>query len=275
GFRTPDPNAGLLDAEFEAFQAGHSIIDQPFVPEQHLWQNSRIAPSQPFNTHQQHQEAPNWAFDFQNLHVHEARSTPIPATQFRTKAPLHRGTTPTWHQEFQKQSSESQRNHYQQSRLGGGPFGAGLSASNYNAYSNYPGSVGQQRQPDPLLQESLHHKAFEEAFDAASLDVRRQEQSTQTKDTPSQSPAMEASTDADDSVEYRIGSDRIYDESQERQQESQSKEQEADELAKTAGQLLDNVKHDQSTKFQESNFMILMRQLRDREVKLEGNNFVD
>jgi hypothetical protein len=48
---------------------------------------------------------------------------------------------------------------------------------------------------------------------------------------------------------------------------------ESDELAKTAGQLLDSVRHDQSQKFKESNFLALMRQLRDREVTVEGDEF--
>ena len=126
-----------------------------------------------------------------------------------------------------------------------------------------------------MLQDSLDHEAFEEAFDAASLELQQQEQSIKNKDTHSQSSATETRTDAGDSIDYRIGSDRIFDESQQRQQGIQSKDQETDELAKTAGQLLDNVKHDQSAKFQESSFLFLMRQLRDKEVQIEGNKFVD
>ena len=48
----------------------------------------------------------------------------------------------------------------------------------------------------------------------------------------------------------------------------------ADALADTANQLLENVKNDQSTKFQQSNFLSLMRQLRDREVHVEGDKIV-
>ena len=71
-----------------------------------------------------------------------------------------------------------------------------------------------------------------------------------------------------------IGSDRILSESK-----GKGKEQEvpddADELARTAGHLLENVKHDQSQKFKQSNFLSLMRQLRDREVRVEGDKLVD
>jgi uncharacterized protein YjgD (DUF1641 family) len=48
-----------------------------------------------------------------------------------------------------------------------------------------------------------------------------------------------------------------------------------DALAKTAGELLDSVSHDTSEKFAQSSFMALMRSLRDKEVKVDGENFVD
>ena len=50
---------------------------------------------------------------------------------------------------------------------------------------------------------------------------------------------------------------------------------EAEELARTAGQLLDKLKHEKSEKFQQSNFLSLMRQLRDKEVRVEGEKIVD
>ena len=50
---------------------------------------------------------------------------------------------------------------------------------------------------------------------------------------------------------------------------------EADELARTAGLLLENVKHEQNPKFQKSAFMGLMKQLRDGEIIVEGNKMVE
>ncbi|KAH9485130.1 Peroxisomal targeting signal receptor [Psilocybe cubensis] len=50
---------------------------------------------------------------------------------------------------------------------------------------------------------------------------------------------------------------------------------EADELARTAGMLLENVRHEQNPKFQKSQFMGLMKQLRDGEVIVEGNQMVE
>ena len=48
-----------------------------------------------------------------------------------------------------------------------------------------------------------------------------------------------------------------------------------DELARTAGQLLDTIAHEQNPKFQKSQFLGLMRQLRDGEVIVEGNKVVE
>ena len=49
---------------------------------------------------------------------------------------------------------------------------------------------------------------------------------------------------------------------------------EADELARTAGVLLETVKDEQNPKFKKSQFLSLMRQVRDREVVIEGSDLV-
>ncbi|CAO1631219.1 unnamed protein product [Parajaminaea phylloscopi] len=50
---------------------------------------------------------------------------------------------------------------------------------------------------------------------------------------------------------------------------------EADELARTAGKLVSTVEHDQNDKFKQSNFLNLMRKLRDREAGIHGTDIVD
>ena len=59
------------------------------------------------------------------------------------------------------------------------------------------------------------------------------------------------------------------------QQEQQSSQRtgEPDELAKTAALLIDAVKEDQNPKFQNSEFMKLMRGLRDGEVVVDGGSY--
>ena len=76
-----------------------------------------------------------------------------------------------------------------------------------------------------------------------------------------------------------IGSDLILAEAEKRSRDKgkqvEGPSDEADELARTAGTLLENVQHDNSQKFKQSNFLNLMRQLRDREVRVEGDKLVD
>ncbi|KAG5733004.1 Peroxisomal targeting signal receptor [Termitomyces sp. T112] len=48
-----------------------------------------------------------------------------------------------------------------------------------------------------------------------------------------------------------------------------------DELARTAGLLLENVRNEQNPKFQNSQFLNLMRKLRDRDIIVEGNQMVE
>ncbi|TFK73919.1 TPR-like protein [Pluteus cervinus] len=50
---------------------------------------------------------------------------------------------------------------------------------------------------------------------------------------------------------------------------------EGDELARTAGMLLENIQHEQNPKFKNSQFVSLMQQLRDGAVVVEGNQMVE
>ncbi|KIY74422.1 TPR-like protein [Cylindrobasidium torrendii FP15055 ss-10] len=61
----------------------------------------------------------------------------------------------------------------------------------------------------------------------------------------------------------------------EQKQEARTSYDEQDELARTAGILLDTVRNEQNPKFQASAFMGLMEQLRDHKVVVEGNQMVD
>ena len=49
----------------------------------------------------------------------------------------------------------------------------------------------------------------------------------------------------------------------------------SDELARTAGMLLEQVKHEQNPKFKNSQFMGLMKQLRDGRITVDGNQLVE
>lgn len=58
-------------------------------------------------------------------------------------------------------------------------------------------------------------------------------------------------------------------------QEEQPRTNDDDEMAATAGRLLERVADNTSEKFQNSQFLSLMRRLRDREVRVEGDKMVE
>jgi hypothetical protein len=62
---------------------------------------------------------------------------------------------------------------------------------------------------------------------------------------------------------------------EEEKQEEQRQQHDDDALAATAEELLEKVKHNQSDKFRNSQFLGLMRKLRDREVRVEGDKMVE
>ena len=158
-----------------------------------------------------------------------------------------------------------------------------------NRYDNTLQTFGQQHSllsEPPLQAESsrqaddfVDDTAFERAFDAAHSRIQQLDDHTQQEEVQvspdmrmQELPEPVPSTAPWDEI-HRVGSDRILDEPLEEKQEHEGKN-DADELARTAGQLLDNLKHDHSQKFQESSFLSLMRQLRDREVRVEGDKLV-
>lgn len=146
-------------------------------------------------------------------------------------------------------------------RLSGGNTNRGVYNNGFNGLpqSDVPFTIVQQRQPD--LDQAEMERAFEEvSFEQAEL--------------VESLPAMDLAHDMRPTEETRIGSDTIFEEGAQENQ-NHSHEDNADELARTAGQLLDNLKHDQSQKFQNSSFLSLMRQIRDREVHVEGDKLVD
>jgi len=62
---------------------------------------------------------------------------------------------------------------------------------------------------------------------------------------------------------------------QEQRESNQSTREDDDALAATAQELLEKVEHNQTDKFRNSQFLGLMRKLRDREVKVEGDKMVE
>lgn len=139
----------------------------------------------------------------------------------------------------------------------------------YNAPMNAH-QVPQQAHAEPVeSMQQFDESAFEAAFEQARADMELQSADTleleQHLHDSNQAETLEPTHD-----EVRIGSDTI---TQSDKQDLQSQIRDADALAQTAGQLLDSVRHEQSEKFQQSNFLALMRRIRDREVEVSGDDF--
>lgn len=271
----------MLDAEFEAFQSGRSLENGPLASETFPFHRAVNS----FNPEPALTGTPDWASDFQRLHISDTQAQPISPSPFRESEPLQPISQGGWHKEFSRQQTSISNQNAQQA-LGNSRW--------YMTPNNVDGAfrqldtfapVGaQQRQLEPSSKDLYDDAALERAFDAITKELKHSEKHEQGQETED---AQEINS-ADDLLEQfvqplelkgalsteRIGSDRILDEAPKEEREQQARN-DADELARTAGQLLDNVKHDQSQKFRESNFLSLMRQLRDREVQVEGDNIVD
>ncbi|RMD43942.1 hypothetical protein DV735_g1236, partial [Chaetothyriales sp. CBS 134920] len=199
-----------------------------------------------------------WAADFQRLQISQSPS-PVPVSQFRTEAPMVTSTHTGWHNDFLQLQQQTLK---------------GKEVAVANSSFGYDFRQPQQLQHQPLSGiampnatsfvyhhehqqwESVSRDAFDAAFEDAALfeaEAQALEQTTATK----------------------IGSDAIpYTEAKERTAEQDM--QDADELARTAGQLVEMMKGESETnrKFRDSEFLGLMRRLRDREVEVRDNNVV-
>lgn len=119
--------------------------------------------------------------------------------------------------------------------------------------------------------EQFDESAFEAAFEQARADMQELQETEVTAETESlaHEEAVQLDPAAQVHEEIRIGSDTIL----QTEQDPLTRNRDADALAQTAGQLLDSVRHEQDQKFQQSNFLALMRRIRDREVQVEGDEF--
>lgn len=135
-------------------------------------------------------------------------------------------------------------------------------AAPMNTFQPPPEELSTSQAPADTFDES----AFEAAFEQARADMEGIAEQDGENVESDQTVATEAVSDEN----IRIGSDNIP---QVDQREPNQRANDADELARTAGQLLDSVSHEQNQKFKESSFLALMRRIRDREIQVEGDEF--
>jgi hypothetical protein len=278
GFRSSSgPNAGLLDPEFEAFQAGQA----PLLYPEH--QHFAAGPSNFQRPLQHGQAGPSaWTDDFQRMSIHQASPTAL-------SQPLHesqlnqRGDIGGWHQDFVRHQGQptAHANVHPGVITSAFPHHAtqpNFTSMSYQSFNQPMGMSQSYQQPQAIHQEQAEvfdEEAFARAFDDAAQseiqvnDQLQEEQNVELDQEVATHESVEPLIATD-----RLGADLIHDPLNDEQQDRQAQE-DPDALARTAAQLLDSVKHDTSSKFANSQFLELMRQLRDKEVMVEGDKIVD
>ena len=265
GFRSQNLQEGALDPEFAAFEgnfAGHSAPD--FQPGPSVTPSRQLpVPNHPGNA--------NWAADFQRLQIsspsgpesqHQSPFAPPAAFASPSAAPS-RG----WQDEFLQ--------HHQQAPVQNHPhYDQGFRPSFARMYPPQ-GAMSTFQPPQESVSASqgpadtFDESAFEAAFEQAREDMDTQAADTTPHDLANIEAEQTPAIAAEPQETPRIGSDTIP----VTEDRDLTNSNDADELAKTAGHLLDSVRHDQSQKFQGSNFLALMRRIRDREIQVEGDEF--
>ncbi|KAI9767068.1 MAG: hypothetical protein M1835_007092 [Candelina submexicana] len=279
GFRSAArANAGALDREFEAFEAG--LNPSPVPPEFQQPQNARYTGFKPLDGRP---HTAGWASDFQRLQL---SNTPPPIVQYRptSRTSIQPGSQSTWQNDYLRQSPQPQRQQFAQRSMqqGYGVMTMGrLETQRQLVNDGLDIGVAESKQLRSFEDEGFDEAAFERAFDAARSQVIDQED-TLAQEYKVQSEEHTFRDDLDEQLpqsdhlleQLRIGADTIPWQDPEQEQERLGKD-DPDALARTAGQLLDSVKDDQSEKFRGSSFLALMRQLRDKEVTVHGEQLVD
>ncbi|EER43462.1 peroxin 20 [Histoplasma capsulatum H143] len=249
GFRSQNHNEGILDRDFNAFEAG--VSGAPLSDIQHP---ASVLGPEPQHLAFNHTENSGWASAFQNLQI-SGPAQHVPPQQFRAES-----SSGSWQNEIMQNTFQTPQTEAAQIQIPQAPFryGPALGGVGFGVMNDYPVHQDEsqshfQRHDEAAI---FDESAFETAFAEVRAEVELQERQLQN------GKVIER-TEAEQTV--RIGADTI--------QPQVDGSNESDELARTAGQLLDSVSHDQSQKFKESNFLALMRQLRDREVTVDGDEF--
>lgn len=132
-------------------------------------------------------------------------------------------------------------------------------------FQNYQPPPMQQEQMQPAQAEAFDEEAFARAFDQAA----QQEIAGAMNESAQLSQEIQ-DQGVEGRLEQPIGADAIH-HPDGGEQQRMTPAQESDDLARTAEQLLHSVQDNTTDKFQNSVFLQLMRQLRDKEVVVEGD----
>ncbi|KAL6155902.1 hypothetical protein ACJQWK_05527 [Exserohilum turcicum] len=182
GFRSsPGANAGALDSEFDAFQAGRSGPPQDF---------QQFAPRfvQPPPQFAQAPHAPDWAADFQRLNIASQ-----PPQVFQQQRPQAASAASAWHQDFLNQQTQAAPAPVLQQNTFGAMPAYTMGGFGGQAYMQTPGfqnaqmsetALGKQRATDAVP--AFDEAAFEQAFAQAQQDMMEVAKAEQAHAQPAQ-----------------------------------------------------------------------------------------
>jgi hypothetical protein len=284
GFRSANSHTGLLDPDFEAFQAGHStnpVLDhiQPFQAPSRF-----AAPAQ----------LPSWASDFQRMSISpqpqlkQQKSGVFPASAGADASSWATGFRDQFKQNVPRASSPSPLAFQQMARYGTTGY-----QSSFAQPSFVPETLSAKGKA-PVI-DAFDAAAFERAFDLAREDMMA-DTDVHMQTHPAEAVLETASTTAVDSSKFEQPLSQWPPASMEMDHEPLSQmdhmpavsqelplqesiieqpQHDDDALAATAQELLEKVEHNQSDKFKNSQFLGLMRKLADRQVRVEGDKMVE
>ncbi|KAF3928858.1 hypothetical protein ABW20_dc0103702 [Dactylellina cionopaga] len=256
-FRQQPLHTQSLDHEFEQFLSTSPGHSQQTLRSRPSLQNFAQAPSSP--------ALQPWAADFQNLQINTppAASTIAPA-QIRQQ-PM--AAAAGWGAEFLSHmtaaapvaTSISQQ---KSAAIAGNSYmGTNASYNGMGMTSSFPSMMPWQSSQN--ITTDYTDAQFDQMFEQAQfLDHQPDVAHFPQREAPQ--PLQQHSSPI---IEEVI--------TEEKPAEKDRSQEDADELARTAGQLVDTLSQDTSKKFQESQFIALMRKLRDKTVKVEDGKMVE
>ncbi|KAK6542187.1 hypothetical protein TWF694_007950 [Orbilia ellipsospora] len=260
-FRQTPLSSHPIDHEFEQFLSSSPGPSQQQLRSRPSLQNFAPAPSP-----QLQQQPPSWAADFQRLQINTP--PPVQASPLST-------TSGGWGAEFLSQMNAPVAVAQQQQKptFGNGAYTGmnsgymGLGGVMMNTYSPAIHSSGplqsQQSVATGKSAETYTDAEFDQMFEEAAAQQVFDHQEFENFPHREVPQPLQAENLEHQQVE------------EEKKEENDTSQEDADELARTAGQLVDTLSQDTSKKFQESQFVALMRKLRDKTVRVEDGKMVE
>jgi hypothetical protein len=280
-FRSASHAQGALDPEFEAFQAGVAppsiATPPPFFAQQPLLHSQPVAQHIP---QQAQNAAPDWALDFQRLNL----SGPASVMDKGKMAVVQQQQPQMQHNAYSGMGMDAMQQPYSYMNSmsqGYGPASMGMSMGFMGLASQQQQTMFNPATSQQVSEPTFDAAAFARAFDEATAEIESQQHQHIEVQSDVEAVMTGAATEqANSSILTTHFQNAAFEHPSAMQEPTLQKEgvdkiEESDALAHTAGQLLDSVSHDTSEKFAQSSFLALMKRLRDGEVKVEGENFIE